>query len=154
MSAVSLDARVEVSSQVPIAAVYSPAHDLAIDRSGPAELTATFAASMPGSQALAAALAAISEVNSDVNAMTGGGVQVTLEQAAVKELGDSLRGRLLLPGAEGYNAARRVLNPVIDKHPALVVQPSGAADIMSAVTFARVNNKSIGKVLMEEHELP
>ena len=100
-------------------------------------VAAAVAASLPASRALAAALAAISEVSSDVNAVTGNGTQITLEQAAVKELSDSLRGRLLLPGVEGYDAARRVLNPVIDKHPALVIQPSGAADIMSAVTFAR-----------------
>lgn len=100
-------------------------------------VAAAVAASLPASQALAAALAAISEVSSDVNAITGSGAQVTLEQAAVKELSDSLRGRLLLPGVEGYDAARRVLNPVIDKHPALVIQPSGAADIMSAITFAQ-----------------
>ena len=59
------------------------------------------------------------------------------KESAVKELSDSLQGRLLLPGQEGYDVARRVLNPTIDKHPALIVQPSGAADIMSAVTFAR-----------------
>ena len=100
-------------------------------------VAAAVAASLPASQALAAALAAISEVSGNVNAVTGNGTQITLEQAAVKELSDSLRGRLLLPGVEGYDAARRVLNPVIDKHPALVIQPSGAADIMSAVTFAR-----------------
>jgi hypothetical protein len=99
-------------------------------------VAAAVAASLPTSQALAAAIAALGEVAGDVNAVTGGGAQVTLEQAAVKELSDSLGGRLLLPGAEGYDAARRVLNPVIDKHPALIVQPSGAADIMNAVTFA------------------
>lgn len=100
-------------------------------------VAAAFAASLPTSQALAAAMAAMSEVTADVNAVTGSGAQVTLEMAAVKELSDSLRGRLLLAGAEGYDSARRVLNPVIDKHPALIVQPSGAADIMNAVTFAR-----------------
>ena len=42
----------------------------------------------------------------------------------------SLRGRLLLSGYDGYDAARRVLNPTIDKHPALIIQPSGVADIM------------------------
>ena len=41
------------------------------------------------------------------------------------------------PDSEGYDVARRVLNPSIDKHPALIVQPSGAADVSSAVTFAR-----------------
>lgn len=100
-------------------------------------LAAATAASIPGGQALAAALAAMSDVSGDVNAVTGGGAQVTLEQAAVKELADSLRGRLLMPGFEGYDVARRVLNPIIDRHPALIVQPSGAADIMNAVSFAR-----------------
>lgn len=100
-------------------------------------VAAAVAASLPTSQALAAAMASMSQVSSGVNAITGSGAQVTLEQAAIKELSDSLRGRLLLAGAEGYDSARRVLNPSIDKHPALIVQPSGAADIMSAVTFAR-----------------
>jgi hypothetical protein len=100
-------------------------------------LAAAVAASLPTGQALAAALAAMSEVTSDVNAVTGAGAQVTLEKAAVKELGDALRGRLLLPGFDGYDTARRVLNASIDKFPALIVQPSGAADVMKAVTFAR-----------------
>lgn len=103
-------------------------------------VAAAVAASLPTSQALAAAVAAMSEVSGDVNAVSGAGAQVTLEQAALQELSDSMRGRLLLPGFEGYDAARRVLNPVIDKHPALVVQPSGAADIMNAVQFAGERN--------------
>jgi FAD/FMN-containing dehydrogenase len=100
-------------------------------------LAAAVAASLPTGQALAAALTAMSEVSSDVNAVTGAGAQVTLEQAAVKELSNALRGRLLLPGFDGYDTARRVLNASIDRFPALIVQPSGAADIMKAVTFAR-----------------
>ena len=36
--------------------------------------------------------------------------------------------------------ARRVLNPVIDKHPALVVRPSGVADIMTA-TIASLSSR-------------
>ena len=100
-------------------------------------VAAAVAASLPAGQALAAALASMAEVTGDVNAVTGGGAQVTLEQAALQELSQSLRGRLLLPGFEGYDVARRVLNPGIDKHPALIVQPTGAADVMNAVTFAR-----------------
>ena len=103
-------------------------------------LAAAVAASLPTGQALAAALAAMSEISGDVNAVTGAGAQVTLEQAAVKELSDALRGRLLLPGFDGYDTARRVLNPSIDRHPALIVQPTGAADVMHAVTFARERN--------------
>jgi FAD/FMN-containing dehydrogenase len=103
-------------------------------------IAAAAAVSLPTSHALAAAVAAMSEVAGDVNAITGGGSQILLEQSALKELSDSLRGRLLLSGYDGYDSARRVLNPTIDKHPALIVQPSGAADIMNAVRFARERN--------------
>lgn len=98
------------------------------------------AISLPTSSAMAAAIATLSEVNTDINAVTGTGNTVLLEQSALKELKDSLRGRLLLSGNEGYDAARRVLNPTIDKHPALIIQPSGAADIMNAVKFAKQRN--------------
>jgi len=100
-------------------------------------VAAAVAAALPSGAALAATVEALSKVSGDTLAVTGAGSQVMLEQAAVKELSESLRGRLLLPGQEGYEVARRVLNPTIDKHPALIVQPSGAADIMNAVTFAR-----------------
>jgi hypothetical protein len=98
---------------------------------------AAAAVSLPASRAMAAAIAAMSQVAGDVSAITGSGSHILLEQSALKELGESLRGRLLLSGYEGYDAARRVLNPTIDKHPALIVQPSGAGDIMNAVRFAR-----------------
>ena len=100
-------------------------------------LQSSVAAAIASALPVHAALAALGEVAGNVNAMTGDGAEVTLEQAAVKELADSLRGQLLLPGQEGYEVARKVLNPVIDKHPALVVRPSGAADVMNAVSFAR-----------------
>lgn len=100
-------------------------------------IAAAAAVSLPTSQALAAAIAAMSEVAGNVNAVTGNGAQIALEQSALKELSGSLRGRLLLSGYDGYDSARRVLNPTIDKHPALIIQPSGAADIMNAVSFAR-----------------
>jgi FAD/FMN-containing dehydrogenase len=66
--------------------------------------------------------------------------QLTLKQAAVQELSDSLKGKLLLPGSEAYDEARLLLNPDFDKYPALVVQPTGAADVSQAVTFAREND--------------
>jgi hypothetical protein len=65
------------------------------------------------------------------------GSATVLEQAAVAELKASLRGPLLLAGDAGYDSARRILHPQFDKHPALIVQPTGAADVQSAVTFAR-----------------
>jgi FAD/FMN-containing dehydrogenase len=65
------------------------------------------------------------------------GSATVIEQAAVAELRASLRGPLLLAGDTGYDSARRILHPQFDKHPALIVQPTGAADVRSAVTFAR-----------------
>ncbi|HEX2139498.1 MAG TPA: FAD-binding oxidoreductase [Woeseiaceae bacterium] len=85
-------------------------------------------------------LAALTRVDADVNAVTGDGVEVTLKRTAVQELADSLRGRLLLPGSEAYDDARRVLNAEIDKHPALIAQCAGAADVANAVDFARAEN--------------
>ena len=83
------------------------------------------------------ALAALAPIVDDVAAVTGTGGKVTLGKSAVQELRDSLRGALLLPGQPGYDEARRVLNASIDRHPALVVQPTGAADVRTAVSFAR-----------------
>ena len=71
------------------------------------------------------ALAAMLKVGGNVDAITADGRQATLQQAAVQELSDSLRGPLLLPGNAAYEQARLVLNAAIDKHPALIVQPSG-----------------------------
>ena len=76
-------------------------------------------------------------VDADIDAVTGDGASVTLKRAAVQELGESLRGNLLLPGHSAYDDARRVLNASISKYPALIVQPRGVADIRKAVDFAR-----------------
>jgi len=83
------------------------------------------------------ALAALAPIVDDVGAVTGDGAKVSLAKSAVQELRDALRGPLLLPGQAGYDEARRVRNASIDKHPALIVQPTGAADVRTAVGFAR-----------------
>ena len=64
------------------------------------------------------------------------GSPTVIDQAALAELKGSLRGPLLLAGDPGYDESRRVLNRSIDKRPALVVQPTGVADVRNAVTFA------------------
>jgi FAD/FMN-containing dehydrogenase len=76
----------------------------------------------------------------DLIAVRGDGGKVTIKGAALKELRAGLRGRLLLAQSEGYEQARQVLNPSIDKHPALIVQASGVADVRSAVDFARAQS--------------
>ena len=97
------------------------------------------ASGMPASTLLAA-YEAMTAVQSDVAAVTGSGTNISLERALVEELSSSLRGDLLLPGNDGYDVARRVLNASIEKYPALVVQPVGITDIRRAVDFARDKN--------------
>jgi FAD/FMN-containing dehydrogenase len=82
----------------------------------------------------------MTSIFSGVVGQSGDGEEITIEEAALHELKGELRGRLLLAGNDGYDAARRVLNPSFDKHPALIVQPSGAADVATAVTFAKERN--------------
>jgi FAD/FMN-containing dehydrogenase len=48
-----------------------------------------------------------------------------------------LRGPLLSPQDASFAEATRLWNGMIDKTPALVVQPTGAADVVAAVGFAR-----------------
>jgi FAD/FMN-containing dehydrogenase len=102
-------------------------------------LRSTLAAgiALPSSSALAAIYQALTQVAADVAAVKGGGGEVVLPQAAVQDLSDSLRGPLLLPGNEGYDIARRVMNGSIDRHPALIAQCMGASDVSRAVSFAR-----------------
>ena len=55
----------------------------------------------------------------------------------VKPLKAAVRGDVILPGDASYDAARKVWNGMIDKHPAVIVRPTGVADVMAAVAFAR-----------------
>lgn len=63
-----------------------------------------------------------------------------LGEARVKELRARLRGQVLRPGDDGYDAARKVWNGMFDRHPALIARCTGAADVMTAITFAREHN--------------
>lgn len=99
-------------------------------------LAAGVSATLSSQQALAAQFSSLTQISTDIVALTGDRREVTLEHAALQELSDSLRGNLLLPGGDAYEIARQVLNPGIDKRPALVVQPNGATDVRLAVEFA------------------
>jgi FAD/FMN-containing dehydrogenase len=58
---------------------------------------------------------------------------------AIAALRASLRGGLLQPGDDGYDAARLIWNGMFDKRPALIACCSGPADVIDAVNFAREN---------------
>jgi FAD/FMN-containing dehydrogenase len=73
----------------------------------------------------------------DIAAVTGDGREVVLRGSAIRELDTRLLGRVLLANRDGYDEARRVLNPSFDRHPALIAQVTGVADVRLAVDFAR-----------------
>ncbi len=59
---------------------------------------------------------------------------------SIETFRQSLRGALLGPGDDGYDAARQVWNAMIDRRPALIAQCAGVADVLAAVAFARDND--------------
>jgi FAD/FMN-containing dehydrogenase len=67
----------------------------------------------------------------------GGGSSGAIDEAAVRDLAGALRGPLLRPGDEGYDAARAVWNGAIDRRPALIARCESAADVAQAIGFAR-----------------
>jgi FAD/FMN-containing dehydrogenase len=53
------------------------------------------------------------------------------------ELRSQLRGEVSAPGDNAYEAARKVYNGMIDRHPALIAACADVADVMASVRFAR-----------------
>ncbi len=64
-------------------------------------------------------------------------IRLILPGDAVRDLQVTFRGKILGPHSHGYDAARRVWNGMVDRHPALIVRCVGVADIINAVSFAR-----------------
>jgi FAD/FMN-containing dehydrogenase len=72
-----------------------------------------------------------------IEAQVASTVSVPLDEAAVNDVRTSMRGELLRPGDDGYDAARTIHNGMIDHYPALIARCAGVADVMTAVRFAR-----------------
>jgi FAD/FMN-containing dehydrogenase len=63
-----------------------------------------------------------------------------IDEQAMAGLRADLRGGLLRPCDDGYDAARRVWNGMIDRRPALIARCAGVADVTHAVDFARTHD--------------
>ncbi|HWG08611.1 MAG TPA: FAD-binding oxidoreductase [Solirubrobacteraceae bacterium] len=71
-------------------------------------------------------------------------VTPVLGEATVQELREAIHGEVLRRGDEGYEEACRVWNGAFDeRRPGVIVRCSGAADVISAVGFARSNDLAI-----------
>jgi FAD/FMN-containing dehydrogenase len=63
----------------------------------------------------------------------------TAQPALFDSLSSALRGPVIQPGDDGYEAARAVYNAMIDRRPAAIAECADVADVMTAVRFARDN---------------
>ena len=75
--------------------------------------------------------------NIEVTATTGR--RVLLNAETVEQVCTKLRGGHLLPGDEGYDAARKIYNAMIEHRPGIIARCAGVADVVDAVNFARNN---------------
>jgi len=66
-----------------------------------------------------------------------------VNEASIKQFGESLRGEIILPGDAGYDDARKVYNGMIDKKPAIIAKCFDVTDVVAAVNFGRENNMLI-----------
>ncbi len=64
----------------------------------------------------------------------------TLDPAAIQSFRTEMRGPVLEPADEGYDAARKVWNGLIDRYPALIARPLDEDDVAHAIEFARAQH--------------
>jgi len=63
-----------------------------------------------------------------------------INEQLTTQLQTNLRGKLIKSGDADYDAARKVYNGMIDKHPLMIAQCADVGDVMTCVNFARENN--------------
>ncbi|MFW5935570.1 MAG: FAD-binding oxidoreductase [Halolamina sp.] len=65
------------------------------------------------------------------------GGTTTLSGETLEAFRQRVRGPVIFPTDAGFEEATRLWNGMVEKTPALVVQPTGTADVVAAVAFAR-----------------
>jgi FAD/FMN-containing dehydrogenase len=62
-----------------------------------------------------------------------------VDPRAVETLQSRMRGRVLRPSEEGYDAARQIHNGLFDRRPAVIARCAGVADVLRSVEFGVSN---------------
>jgi FAD/FMN-containing dehydrogenase len=78
-----------------------------------------------------------SNAQTSVRGISLDGVEIELERAAIKELGESMSGPVLLANHPEFDSARKVWNGMHDRRPALIARCLNSEDVSNAVTFSR-----------------
>ena len=100
-------------------------------------VAASVAAAIPMMSGCERKVPVATEVNTSIRGISLSGAEIELEQAAVRELGESMTGPVLLSGHPDYDGARAIWNGMHDKRPALIARCLNVEDVSNAVTFAR-----------------
>jgi len=77
------------------------------------------------------------DADTSLAAVSLNGAEIELEKAAIRELGDSLTGPVILSGHPDYDSARKLWNGMHDRRPTLIARCMSTADVSKVVTFAR-----------------
>ena len=62
-----------------------------------------------------------------------------LDSEALSELREGFRGEVIEPGDAPYDEARGVFNGMFDRRPAVILRPTGTADVIRAIGLARLS---------------
>ena len=84
-----------------------------------------------------APVATATQADTSIRGISLSGAELELEKAAVRELGESMTGPVLLSGHPEYDGSRKIWNGMHDKRPALIARCMSSRDVSHAVTFAR-----------------
>ena len=100
-------------------------------------LAASIAAAIPLLPGCDRKVPVATEADTSIRGISLDGTEIELEKAAIRELGESMTGPVLLSGHPEYDGARMIWNGMHDKRPALIARCMNATDVSNAVTFAR-----------------
>ena len=62
------------------------------------------------------------KANTSIRGISLDGAEIELERAAIRELGESMTGPVMLSGHPDYDGARTIWNGMHDKRPALIAR--------------------------------
>jgi FAD/FMN-containing dehydrogenase len=62
---------------------------------------------------------------------------------SIDQLTRHVRGRVIVPSDDAYDETRRTFNAMLDRRPAVIVQPTSTADVVKSVTWAAEANLPI-----------